>query len=300
MVSTDGFTKVENQIVSNEGPTIPNYVVDQPSSEVGQRVQGLWRKGVLAQIQGGVWSMETRLEASDLNIPEGVIPGFATLGKKKLLDSKYKNEFLNIIGRARSAAERLGFNFVLTGSYFVPFGNFDALKKIVTAQQSEFYRQADSFVTRYAERREEYLERYSTYREKLLPWYPEPEVVRQQFRFNAVYYVASMSGIVETSGDANDMYLDWAMDAMNTLRSEARTVAEAVRSATLEGTLDGRTMRRVQTLIERLQNMDMLEDANLRGAALALAADANAVTAQALEEAAVDVQAGDVRRILLD
>ena len=71
--------------------------------------KGLWRKGVLVQIQGGVWSMEARLTADDLNMGANQIPGFATLGKKRLLDPKYKNQFLNIVGKARAAAERLGF-----------------------------------------------------------------------------------------------------------------------------------------------------------------------------------------------
>ena len=281
----------------NGGPTGPDSVIDAP---VQGRTQGLWRKGVLVQIQGGVWSMETRLTADDLNIGANQIPGFATLGKKRLLDAKHKNEFLNVIGKARSAAERLGFNFVLTGSYFVPFGNFERLKEVVTEQQVEFYRLADRFIENYTERRAEYLEKYSEYWEKLDPFYPAPEVVRSYFKFNAIYYVASMSGVVSEAGNADDMYLNWAVDAMNSLRSESREVAGAVEKAVDDGTLDGRTMRRVQTLIDRLQNMDMLEDTALRGAALALAADASTDTAMALKDAAADVEIGSVRAILLD
>ena len=64
-----------------------------------------------------------------------------------------------------------------------------------------------------------------------------------------------MSGVVSEAGNADDMYLNWAVDAMNSLRSESREVAGAVEKAVDDGTLDGRTMRRVQTLIDRLQNM---------------------------------------------
>ena len=46
--------------------------------------------------------------------------------------------------------------------------------------------------------------------------------------------------------------------------------------------------------------MDMLEDTALRGAALALAADASTDTAMALKDAAADVEIGSVRAILLD
>jgi hypothetical protein len=310
MVSTGGFnsnTVTESEVdqfnignpnVSDDKPI--NYVVDQPAVVRPTATQGLWNKGVLVQLQRGVWSMEARLTASDLNMPNAEIPEFVTLGKKRLLDAKHKNEFLNIVGKARLAAERLGFNFVLTGSYFVPFGNFDRLKEIVSARQKDFYSLADSFVASYSEKRAEYLSRYASYWDKLEPYYPEPEVVRSKFKFNAIYYVASMSGVASPDGNADDMYLNWAVEAMNTLRSEAREVAEAVKNATADGTLDGRTMRRVQTLIDRLQNMDMLEDTALRGAALALAADANLNTAEALQVAAVDVRPGAVRALLLN
>ena len=263
-------------------------------------VQGLWRKGVLVQIQGGVWSMETRLTADDLNIGVNEIPGFALLGKKRLLDAKYKNEFLNIIGKARSAAERLGFGFVLTGSYFVPLGNFDRLKAVIERQQETFDLKVSRFIEGYTERRAEYLEKYSEYWDKLDPYYPEPEYVRSKFSMQAIYYVASMSGTMTATGNSDDLYLKWVVDSMNGLRSEAREVASTIRKATSEGNLDGRTMRRVQTLIDRLQNMDMLEDSNLRNAALTLAADASIGNAAALEAAATDVEVESVRAILLD
>ena len=109
-----------------------------------------------------------------------------------------------------------------------------------------------------------------------------------------------MSGSLSGADGADDMYLQWAMDSMNGLRSEAREVADTIRKATVDGNLDGRTMRRVQTLIDRLENMDMLEDNTLRNAALALAEDATAGNADALTKAATDVDMSKVRAILLD
>ena len=101
MVSTGGFNNwavkqseldrsdFQYEDVPAVDPT--NYVVDQPEVEGPAKVQGLWNKGVLVQLQGGVWSMEARLTASDLNMPTAEIPEFVTLGKKKLLDAKHKN-----------------------------------------------------------------------------------------------------------------------------------------------------------------------------------------------------------------
>ena len=298
-ISTDLVDDTEVISYSTNGD-MATATQDLLTGSTNKTTQGLWRKGVLVQIQGGVWSMEARLTADDLNMGANQVPGFALLGKKRLLDAKYKNEFLNIIGKARSAAERLGFGFVLTGSYFVPFGNFDRLKAVIERQQETFDLKVSRFIEGYTERRAEYLEQYSEYWDKLDPYYPEPEYVRSKFSMQAIYYVASMSGTMTATGNSDDLYLKWVVDSMNGLRSEAREVASTIRKATSEGNLDGRTMRRVQTLIDRLQNMDMLEDPNLRNAALALAADASIGNAVALEAAAIDVEVESVRAILLD
>lgn len=292
-------TNILNAIAETNG-TGDTFSVPTSTPTSSSPKQGLWRKGVLVQIQGGVWSMETRLTADDLNMGRNQIPGFATLGKKRLLDPKYKNQFLNIVGKARAAAERLGFGFVLTGSYFVPFGNFDRLKEVIDKQQRAFDSMVDRFIDSYTERRAEFLEQYADHWDKLDPYYPSPDYVRSKFNMRAIYYVASMSGTVSGEEGAEDMYVQWAMDSMNGLRSEAREVADTIRKSVTDGNLDGRTMRRVQTLIDRLENMDMLEDISLKNAALALANDATATNADALTKAATDVDMASVRAVLLD
>jgi len=94
-----------NDTNSNGNTNMPDLYKDFDfvSDANKPKISNLWRKGVLVQIQGGVWSMETRLTADDLNMGVNQIPGFATLGKKRLLDPKYKNQFLNIVGKARAA-----------------------------------------------------------------------------------------------------------------------------------------------------------------------------------------------------
>ena len=224
---------------------------------------------------------------------------FQRVSHKILCSLTLDYQFTAIISKARATAERLGFGFVLTGSYFVPFGNFDRLKQTIEKQQQDFDSMVNRFIDSYTERRAEFLEKYAEHWDKLDPYYPSPEYVRSKFEFKAIYYVASMSG---TSNDSSseDMYLQWAVDSMNTLRNEARDVADAIRKAIGEGTLNGRTMRRVQTLIDRLENMDMLEDQTLRNATLRLANDATVDNADALTAVAKDVEAQAVRAILLD
>ena len=87
---------------------------------------------------------------------------------------------------------------------------------------------------------------------------------------------------------------------MNSLREEARQVADAITSSIDNGTMDGRSMRRVQGLIERVSALDMLDDEDLRGATMALAGSPSKFTANQLKNVATDVNPMYVRRVLLD
>tara|TARA_Y100000310_G_scaffold7879_1_gene8560 strand:+ start:1728 stop:2570 length:843 start_codon:yes stop_codon:yes gene_type:complete len=260
----------------------------------------VWSKGILVQIQGGVWSMQAKLQATDINLVSDDLPEFVTLGHKKLLPNGVKNQFLNTIGRARSGAERYGFPFFITNSYFIPFSNFEKFKDIVDSERIKFDLQVDNFMRRYEEVREDYLEKLPDHRAKLEEHYPDPEMVRSKFRFDAVYYAATVSPFSGSPQDIEEMYVGWAVDSMNSLREEAREVATAITNVLDKGNVDGRSMRKVQGLIDRLDTMDMLEDEELKNSAQNLARYPTRASADRLKKVAKEVNPTYVRRVLLD
>jgi len=262
--------------------------------------QGIWKKGILVQIQGGVWSMEAKLQASDIGKDRSEIPEFVSLGKKRLFSTKEKNRFLNIVSRARNSAERLGFPFFITGSFFIPFANYDRLKESVNNERVNFFKRVDEFIERYDERRTQFLEIHEAHRFLLEEHYPEPELIRNMFKFNVVYYMASLSDGITGDASGEELYLQWAVESMNSLREEARVVSDSIGSALREQKLDGRTMRRVQTLVDRLTNMDLMGDTKLRDAALALSVSPTPERAKGLKQVATDVTTENVRALLLD
>ena len=87
---------------------------------------------------------------------------------------------------------------------------------------------------------------------------------------------------------------------MNSLREEARVVSDAIGGALKDKKLDGRTMRRVQTLVDRLTNMDLMGDTKLRDAALALSVSPTTERAKELKQIATNVTTENVRALLLD
>jgi len=264
---------------------------------------GIWNKGILCRIQGGIWSMEARLDPGDLNMRGEELPDFVKLGSKRLLPSKVKHRFLNTIGRARNAADRYGFPFFIGGTSFIPFENFDLLKEAIEKERTIFFQHVDDFINKYEVLRNEYLEMYSQHANSLSMHYPDVDYVRSKFKFETIYYAANIGSVMGADGTAEDMYLSWAVNSMNTLRAEARQIADKIIEASDQGKLDGRKMRPVQGLRDKVSAMDLLEDADLKRAVLALSVsspEGMKETANKLKTAARDVNPMFVRRVLID
>jgi hypothetical protein len=260
----------------------------------------IWKKGILVQIQGAVWSMETKLEARDIDKSPSDIPEFISLGKKRLFSNTQKNRFAKILGRSRSSAERYGFAFPITGSFFVPFKNFDTLKVVLDTQKDKFYSEVNSFIRGYDERREEFLEANEEHRAKLEEHYPDPETIRGKFNYNVMYYATSMAPSANGTQSGDEMYLQFVMDSVNELREDAREVASSIKNTLKESKFDGRTERKIQTLIEKLTNMDLIEDSDLKNAAFRMAVEPTPENADKLTNAATNVSKERIRAVLLD
>ena len=267
----------------------------------GIAMNKIWDKGVLCQIQSSVWSMEVRLEPKDLNMNSEEVPTFMRLGTKRLLPQRVRDEFNKHIWNAKSSAKKYGIQYFISNSFFIPFGNMDRLTERINKERTAFYERLENFLTRYAPLRESYLEENDSYRHILEEHYPTSEVIRSKFKFNVVYYAASISDVsLGDIGSAEEVYLEWAVGAANTLREEARDVADRVAKRIADGTDNGKTMRPVQTLLDRIQKMDLLGEDSLLNATKALANNPTRGTAQDLKKAATKVDPLYVRKVLLD
>jgi len=274
---------------------------NETNSDDGIAINKIWNKGVLCQIQSSVWSMEVRLVPKDLNMNNEEIPTFMKLGTKRLLPQSVRDEFNKHIWNAKSSAKKYGIPYFISNSFFIPFGNMDQLSERINKERTAFYERLENFLTRYAPLRESYLEENDSYRHILEEHYPTPEVIRSKFKFNVVYYAASISDVsLGDIGSAEEVYLEWVVGAANSLRKEARNVADSVAKRIADGTNNGKTMRPVQTLLDRIQKMDLLPDDDLLKATNALANNATRSTAEELKKIAKDVNPLYVRKVLLD
>jgi len=286
------------KITAEKGLT---WTTQEKSTDNDIAMNKIWDKGVLCQIQSSVWSMEVRLVSSDLNMNSAEIPPFVKLGTKRLLPQTVRDEFNKHIWNAKSSAKKYGIPYFISNSFFIPFGNMDKLTERINTERTAFYERLENFLERYAPLRESYLEENDSYKHILEEHYPTPEVIRTKFKFNVVYYAASISDVsLGDIGSAEEVYLEWVVSAANTIRKEARDVAESIGKSIEDGTNNGKTMRKVQTLLDRVQKMDLLPDDALLKATRTLASDPTKGTVQDLKKIAKDVNPLYVRRVLLD
>tara|TARA_R110002020_G_scaffold313149_1_gene528473 strand:+ start:445 stop:1314 length:870 start_codon:yes stop_codon:yes gene_type:complete len=264
-------------------------------------INRIWDKGVLCQIQSAVWSMEVKLEPKDLNMNNEEIPTFMRLGTKRLLPQTVRDEFNKHIWNAKSSAKKYGIPYFITNSFFIPLGNMDNLTERIDKERKAFYERLENFLTRYAPLRDEYLTANDNYRHILEQHYPSPEIVRSKFKFNVVYYKATIDAVsLNDIGSAEEVYLEWAISASNSLREEARGVADKITQMIKDGKNDGRPMTRVNTLLDKVQKMDILADDSLLKATKQLANAPSITTADKLKEIAKEVNPLYVRKVLLD
>jgi len=263
----------------------------------------LWEKGVLMHVRSGVWSMEARLDAEDIGIT-GDVPDFVTLGYKKLFDKSSRNEFSRIVSNARTALQRYGFNFLLVGSHYIPKESAPFLVPILKKCREEFYLSVDRFVDEYEDRRELFLAQYESWRDRLEPHYPDEDEVREKFYFDVYSYTimstpsyVTFDGLLESLNE--DVYLDWATGTANDLRKEARGVADSLATAIADGTLDGRRMRRVRTLVDRIASMDLANDMRLQVAATRALEQPSTASFKSLKDAAGDIDRTVMRQVIL-
>ncbi len=266
-------------------------------------MDSLFRRGVLVQIKVGQWSMEANLDSEDVGLTDSEIPDFVRLGFKRLFPRETRNTFSRISGRARSITNRFGFDFFLTGAYFVPNDSLEELLPQLETAQVEFYGEVEKFLARYDDARASFLNENPEHRASLAPFYPPENTLRRKFFFNVWCYQMAASPAIpvgEFGSISDESYVGWATDAVNSLRQEAKDVASSIGVAVTEGTLDGRNLRRVSKLIERLSKLDLMGDRDLLRAAERLTTDQTSRAIKGLVSAAKTVTNTRMRKLLLD
>jgi hypothetical protein len=260
-------------------------------------MNNLFRKGTLVQVQVGIWQMKTTLDPIDLGITD--VPEFVNLGTKQLFPPEKVREFTSIAQQSRYACAKAGFDFFLTGSFFIPDMSLENLKSVLRKKQENFYSLVNQFCDSFETEKEQFLQKHTSHRDLLEPHYPTVEEVRNKFYFRAWFFNSIISsGLSLEEKELEDTYVSWATEAVNSLRKSVRETVMAIETAFNGGEVDGRVLRRLTSLIEALQMKDLLKDDALLNAAKKVEEFVDKKSLQELKNQAQNVPDIYVRNIL--
>jgi len=163
-----------------------------------------FKDGILMTLNVSKWSAAKKLNPDDLGLTADQIPEFMRLGRKLLIPEEERNKFTQIENNARNALERDSFTFPVGNARFVPRHRILDVDNKLREYQVIYMAAIDSFLDRYHLIRDEMLEKYSQYRDRLEPFYPAGHQIRRLFSFSWDAFELGESSFQE--GEAIEAY----------------------------------------------------------------------------------------------
>ena len=153
-----------------------------PQEIVKQRLDRLFKDGVLMQIHTAKWSMTASLSKEDLDI-EAEVPTIFSLGKKWLIDKDILSKFTTIDGAARSFLHSNSVRFPIAQAYFVPVNRVVFVSDGLEKYKVKYQQATEDFIQNYEKYKTEMLEKYPDLRASLEPHYPNANSLIARFGF---------------------------------------------------------------------------------------------------------------------
>ena len=228
----------------------------------------IWNRGRLVQVSIGMWSMEAPLKARDVGL-DGVKRDLIKLGHKKLLPTKQKNLFTKLRTKTSVILDSNGYKFLLRGAHYIPDRAFEDVMELLKEVQDEYNETADEFIQRYEHFRTNWIEENEEYADILLPYYPDPDTIREKFYYKFYYYKVkehySDEEYLESQLDDDD-YEQWLAGSINDLRASVTEKVLGIKRSIQERGIDPRIYTRVRKVQDILKKLDMTNDESLQSA----------------------------------
>ena len=168
--------------------------------QLEQRYSKLFKDGKLVQIHVRKWGMSAQLDQEDLELKEEFkLPDIFKLGKKMLIKGEELAKFTSIEQKARTYLKNNSLSFPIAQAHFVPRKKLLTVINKLNEMKAEYDALTEEFIQNYPTYKEEMLKTYTEHREKLEPFYPTAERIRQKFGFElSIFEVALPKRFKET------------------------------------------------------------------------------------------------------
>jgi len=156
------------------------------------KIEKIFEDGVLVDLDVGCWSGQATLQAADLKLKQHEIPAIFKLGKKWLIEPDVLQPIRVIEREGRMTLKAWAFDFPIGGARFVPKASLGRVIDRLDDLKAQFDLAVETFLSEYAGRTVEMLERYPDHRDALEAYYPHLDSLKKKFSFRYTVYAVEL------------------------------------------------------------------------------------------------------------
>lgn len=241
-----------------------------------QRFKKLFQDGKLVQIHVSQWGMSYALRDTDLKLEKGLktseaIPGFASLGKKKLMPDEVRLTFKRLEANARSFLNLNSHKFPVADAHFVPQRKLPEVIVQLNKLKVAFDLATTEFIRDYAMNKQKMLDLYPAHVASLEPCYPTAAMVASKFSFSiSVYEVAvpselkevNLVGIQAENLAIAEMKKTYQAQMQTQFQESTAAMENFVKEATVA--LRGRVVETFQLIANKIANREVVTQTNIK------------------------------------
>jgi len=254
----------------------------------------LFKDGILVALNIGKWSAAKKLNPDDLGLSNEQVPEFVRLGRKLLIPEEERNKFTQIENNARNALERNSFAFPVGNARFVPRQKILEVDAKLREYQTSYLGAMESFLDRYHLIRDEMLQKYSEYRDRLEPFYPAAHQIRRLFSFSWNAFEIGESGLRE--GETVEAYErfkenlksqfdQFLNEVVIDLRFQVQECCLRVAERVARGEIvNGNSIKSLNMIIDKFMTLNFVGDNKTEGQLKSLRATLQTTDVDALKE----------------
>ena len=241
-----------------------------------QRFRKLFQDGKLVQIHVCQWGMSYALSDTDLKLEKGLktseaIPGFASLGKKKLMPDDVRLRFKRIEANARSFLSLNSHKFPVADAHFVPQKKLPEVIVQLNKFKVDFDKATAEFMRDYEVNKQKMLDAYPDHKASLEPYYPPAASLASKFSFSiSVYEVAVPSALKEVdlidiqaeNLAVEEMKKKYQDQMAEQFQQSSAQMEEFVRESTVA--LRTRVVETFQVIADKIANREVVTATNVK------------------------------------
>lgn len=246
------------------------------SISLDQRFKKLFQDGKLVQVHVSQWGMSYALSGTDLKLEKGLktseaIPGFASLGKKKLMPDEVRLKFKRLEANARSFLNQNSHKFPVADAHFVPQRKLPEVIVQLNKLKVAFELATTEFIRDYGVNKQKMLDLYPAHVASLEPCYPSAAMVASKFSFSiSVYEVAvpselkevNLVGIQAENLAIDEMKKTYQAQMQTQFQESTAAMENFVKEATVA--LRGRVVETFQLIANKIANREVVTQTNIK------------------------------------